>query len=628
MFLFRVLAVLAVGCLEMAQAQKPQIEWEIRITPTPTNLKSRTLNDSFFIASSKTQIRAYRVSNGSVAWEYSFQEKFGIKSFEWQEWNRDLGVIFLGNSDDKAIKYFVDEMTGNEIWHTDRISEFKKYNMKDAFTSGFVKDLRAFPIVDGADIEMVDIRTGKTIWSNESVLTGQEKELEFACDGMTIGIRHRSGSGHARTDYIDAASGTAFAGVVFEKPGIKGYRFKCMAEEVYVAGQRAKIQLRYPDDPNSTSGKDRVVLLRAVSPDDFKPLWELSFMTKIVGSLVENSDIIDFKVLDGTLFVITNDIIAVDLAAGKKLWQIENQSSDTRIFPKKAMYFDLSRVRVASDGVFISSFKTDSFRKVDLKTGKDIWIHSFKKYSGKTFLETVEFGTSLILPSGGRFPYQAESKKGFGLASLPIGGIGGLLVSVGVGYEWTTLSKKKEFQGNANGVYSFDRNTGTLQWSVELDRLSNIVLNGDRLYVGDKKRVLCLNPATGAILFDIDLAKSAIGNIHEIELDSLTQLILVHGDKGLCALQASDGKLLFEAKTGDNYFCMTSGAQWVVVTDADDEMKIEEITLLDIQTGKIGPKCEIRTPTPAPSHFMTKDGQCVLNYSLGRLQKLNVAIPN
>ncbi|MBX7151966.1 PQQ-like beta-propeller repeat protein [bacterium] len=148
-FRFITLMVVLIS-FETAIAQTLPVIWEQKMSPGATKIKMHSKDDALFIGSGEKFITAFHAADGSIVWSYKFEEKFGIKSFEWQEWNRENGVILLGNSDDNSIKIFIDEKTGNELWRTDKLSEFKKYAFNESFTNCFVNELHAFPIIGGA----------------------------------------------------------------------------------------------------------------------------------------------------------------------------------------------------------------------------------------------------------------------------------------------------------------------------------------------------------------------------------------------------------------------------------------------------------------------------------------------
>lgn len=608
----------------MILAQDLPIEWEVKLGQSASKHKHHSIDDSLYIASGSSQIAAYRTSDGTLQWSYKFKDKFGVNSFEWQEWNRENGVILLGNSKDPSDKIFIDEKTGDELWRTDKASEIRKYKLNESFNYCFVDSLSAFPIISGSALQLVNVRDGKVIWENREVLTDNEKELSLSFDGRKLMVRHRSGSDRPQVDYIDALTGKKVDGILMEKPSTKAYRFRVLNTPVSVDGKNARIEVRYPDQDNSTGGDNRDMSIRAVGADDHQIFWSTDYRSTIVGALIGTEDFIDFKTQDDVVLVLTKDVTAFDISTGQKLWQQSMPSSDKRSWPKKALYWDLSSMYTESGVVYLAEIETPSVAKLDLRSGKEIWRHKFKATLNKTFSDLLLYADLLIVPSGGRFPYQSEVKSSIPLAGLPIAGVAGLVLSAGLSIDRTSVAKKREFQGDDNAIHAFDRNSGEMKWSVAFDRLTNVVLYDDKLFIGDKKKVVCIEPESGRELFSADFQKSEIGNIYEIAIDSLNRRILVWGNDGIAAIDSKDGQIIYATNTSDNYACMKQGGRWFVVTNADDEMNIKEIAPFDVTSGTLGTKKKVKTPSPDLTDFISLDGQFMFEYELSKIRKYRI----
>jgi len=183
LFLFSLLSVkIFAGGPEFRELQN------IRLPFTPSVKWYVHTNDfKFFLCSTKADMLMLDGTTGKILWQKNFEKDFSNKKFSNQFWNKSANVVLVYDEDTKkgiATKYFLDGKTGNLLWSSDKyVSELGDYELSIGFSDYYDEMTNGVLLPTKESVDLVDVNTGKTIWSKPITLTGKSKD--FDCFIMT-----------------------------------------------------------------------------------------------------------------------------------------------------------------------------------------------------------------------------------------------------------------------------------------------------------------------------------------------------------------------------------------------------------------------------------------------------------
>jgi len=129
------LLLVLVGTSVAAQVPFPTL-WKSSFDVSPDKQKRFNSTATLVFGANEDGACMLRGSDGKSIWSYSFKDKFGVGSFEYQTWNERAGVIlFMEDADDASTKVYVDDKTGAELWRSNRIVRFGEYSLDNMLRS-------------------------------------------------------------------------------------------------------------------------------------------------------------------------------------------------------------------------------------------------------------------------------------------------------------------------------------------------------------------------------------------------------------------------------------------------------------------------------------------------------------
>jgi outer membrane protein assembly factor BamB len=640
--------LLFVACLAFVAAcpldgQEIAPTWETKLPFLPTKLRSHGPSGAVYLASTTKTICALRGSDGTVLWSYGFLERFGVEAFEHQYWNKRQGVLLLANDDRKtgpSEKIFIDVLTGEELWRFDKPLEIDDYALAASFDQAHVDDLKAFPVYDGQRLQMTDVRTGQVLWSNESY-SGAGK-IQLYRNGRKIAVVVMPTDGKPRTEYLDALSGR----LLDVSAGADGIRRKIAPFLVSFRDQPAEIEACYPNKENSPGGSQRLVTVVARHADSKDTLWFVQLETEIVGGISgQNStsfgfgpmfagggplsispgipvgtfdddrdesvedDQLEFRLFGPYLVIITNRLTVIDTRRGSEIWSTEYKNNQSNVFPKKELFSGMSTVIGDNRHLYLFDLKTQTIKKIAIATGKVVWQTAKLGYSEIVPKMELKNG-QLIVQMGGRVTYQSEMKSG-GPPGRVFGA--GLPFAILVSMNKTRYQFEFRFKGTHHGIQAFDSETGKPLWTAPLEkrpRIARVAFQGDQLYVATKEHMYILKSADGSIIRQSNSKELGIGDIFDMELDSVSGRVYLHGEKGLAAMSSMDLRKLYATVLDKNVGHMTLDKNFFIWT-GKNFTEHNRLLAFDLESGKHGPSFEFPETVLSTDTYLTSDGLAV-----------------
>ncbi|MDP1675291.1 MAG: PQQ-binding-like beta-propeller repeat protein [Bacteroidota bacterium] len=585
-----------------AQENFPE-KWAAKFNLSPDNLKQYNPDGSLVVGANEEEICMLNGMDGKVLWSYEYKDKLGIKSFEYQSWNKKAGVIMLlENKDDNCHKIFLDEKTGNELWRTDRLTNFGNYLIDGTFRDNYVQELYATPFFDGKNVELVEIKTGKALWSNSQFKDFKDDDFELftlAEEGL-VGIMNADKFG-----YIDLKTGKSVA---------RG-KISPNSDAITLSEKDLRVSIDY--GKHEFLSFTRKMTLSATKISTNQKVWETSFEgtvyeswaifsgESVLGQLLKGGNkVITFDVVGDNVIVIYEGISVFDLKDGRKLWSAAYESVDYEGGLKVVQILNVAARLISGDGIFLVDRKTEKIHKYDLATGKELWtapgissddIIPCMILKNHTLL--VQFGGYMSVQTffTGDQVYQSESK----------------------------------FAGDSYGIRAYNAETGSLLWDTDKmksvlkeefgERITDLIINGDYVYVCGEKTLFALEVQTGKPKYTVNIKDLKIDAPFYLTLSESGQRLYLDCDEGIAAFNIADGKKIYSNNTDKNFGRFSQGKNYFSWNGVEP-LELSKFIGFDLNTGAIKGEYEMNSDTPQ----LTDDGEYLIRFDGKNVIKLSM----
>lgn len=595
--------VLLLSCVFGAKAQEFPVVWESKFGFEPDNQKRFNGTASLLLGSTEDEAGMID-GNGKMLWSYKFKEKLGIGSFEFQTWNEKAGVIlFMESTDEKSTKVYVDEKTGTELWRTDKLNKFGDYYIDNMLRSNYIASMVAMPLFDGKHIELVNVKTGKTLWTN-SDYSGFDEEgfnIQKLSDYNLIEVRNNLGVG-----YIDEKTGRTV-----DDKQVGQYRNSSVASTKIAESKEKNLRVRLDLGSRSMFSLTRMITLTASTITTNAQVWTVSFEEKVMEDLMslglmseQATPNISFGIQNDKVYVIYEGISVFDISTGSKLWSAKYASSDYSGGLRVDQTLNSAARLFAGNGLFLVDRESEQIHKYDIATGKDMWAAP-KISDDDVVPHMILSGNTLLAQFGGRMFVQSY-----------------LTQSQEYRYEY-------KFAGDSYGVRAYDATTGAVLWDTKTlkaelgDRVSNILTDGQNVYVTGEETLFALDIQTGKTKYSVNVKDFDLGEAWGLTKSEDGQRLFIDFDKGLAAVSIADGKKIYATNTKKNLGRFNQGKNcfiWV----GDDNVELKSFVGTDLQTGALKGKYENEYVYNGSMPRLTDDGDYLIKFDDEKVVKYRV----
>jgi len=593
---------LVVLTIALSMAQDFPLSWKGKFSIDPSNWYYDD-NGQYVLGRNAYGAEMLDGATGKVLWKLNFNNDLKVKKLERATYNFPAGVILFYNGDEKSKigeKIVVDFKTGKELWRGDKYSGvdaddyFHFAHCVGDLTNG---DDKITVVFDNSSKKILglDVRSGSVKWES-TPFSGLElsKAISFNVYKNNPAYIEFLDNQNLNLYYIKIATGEIVkdAEVTLAVEN-KGYsRYSSNYAVINVSNEAVNVKLIAQ---MKKSAVDKVKFtLQAQKPSS----WRKEFEGTAVRQIYSETPYVKLSISDDKIFVLSKKISVFDLNTGNLLWETPFDNCDASAGLKAKQEFGIAGWPVTDkNNVYYVDLKTDNaIKKVDAKTGQLVWkTESFK--SNDRVPDMVIMDNVLVAQFGGMINVQKFIPN-------PNGGYGS-----------GTYKNENRFDGNF-GLRAYDLNTGSLIWSTDKlqdklgdkfdKRISNILSSNGKIFAASSQNLFCLDPKTGAVAFKTNISASKIGDVFEIKFSGNN--IIAFCDKGVAALNAADGKLIYATKT-DPIFWEFPGAASYYFSKGDNQflwVGEKDFIGFDFTTGKIKGKMKDNT-----NPQMTEDGNYI-----------------
>jgi len=563
-------------------------------TPS-THWYSHTDDFRFFLCSTKSEMLMLDGTTGKILWQKNFEKDFGNKKFSNQFWNKTANVVLIFDEDTKkgvATKYFLDGATGKTLWTSDKyVSDLGDYELSTGFASYYDDKTNGVLLPTKESVDLVNVTTGKIIWSKPIVLTGKSKD--FNCLIMNYYDLVKIITGKESSQLLTIADGKEVtdAEAWFNK-------------KKYLADRKHAKIINIPD-------KDIYVLMISQSDNFFKAFTG-----------------IDLPRMDMTF-------MGYDAKTDKLLWTKKYFMTCSFDWVSKDDYF----IRMYYDGgkLFVEHNPTGKpntgLSVLNPETGDLLWEAGFTaseiKTSGLTKNVTTPFpaphpvtldGKTYVVNKAKNIVscYNAEngtkvwdSEKFPDAQKIPVLIVSnGLLIMGHGGDELKCASiiqdkgptiERYEFNNKDKyGIIAYDLATGKIAWSNEtiekkakdkFDLIAGMQLIDGKLYCVTDKNFLILDPKSGDVLDRIPVEKEKLGDAWKMFYFEKEKKMVINCENGIIKIDPFAKKVDGIVKTPTVAFYQASKfmnaddpyQDYAIFTSGDGvKMKFKEFASIDL----------------------------------------------
>lgn len=539
-----------------------------------------------------------RGSDGKSIWSYSFKDKFGVGSFEYQTWNERAGVIlFMEDADDASTKVYVDDKTGAELWRSNRIVRFGEYSLDNMLRSNVGTEGGTMPVFNGKDVELVDARTGKTKWTNTEHAAYDDDgfDVQSMTDYNLIMVTSKAG-----LQYIDLNSGHT---VDVKKIG----SFRNVAEASDNVIESKDLKMRYGLDL-STRGLfsiERTITVSATDITSNDQVWSVSFDGKVMEDLMslgligsEGTPNISMRLVNDKIIVQYEGVSCFDARTGRKLWSTEYQSSDYSGGLKVEQTLHTAAVLASENSLYLVNRDAEKIHKFDMATGTDSWNAPIIN-SDDIVPTLIRKDNVLLAQFGGRLAHQTYFVRD------------------------QSYKYNQTFVGDSYGVRAYNAATGAVMWDTETmedvlkssvgDRMTDLFVHGQNAYFCGDKMLYVLDVQTGKPKYTLDITNFELGKPWALSISADGNRLFVDCDKGVLGLVTSDGGKVFATNTKKNLGRFANGANSFVWTGEED-IELKSFVGIDMTSGTIKGAFESDDAMSASEPPMSKNGDYVVGF--------------
>ncbi|HEY9362991.1 MAG TPA: PQQ-binding-like beta-propeller repeat protein [Chitinophagaceae bacterium] len=493
------------------------VKWESKFENDADYWRYSTENGKYVVGTTKKEVSVISGVNGQPLWKKTFTDIAGVKEAKSQQIIEETEtLLFISKQKGNDELFCVDLKTGNKLWSNDQFNEINLGNLI------FINGAGCYAVVQKKGLTFIDEKTGK------------EK-------GAVEGIKGVIG----RYVYLEESNQLIL--------------FAYQVNSLKAIGSGLKNNLICIDlntfQPKWNTTIKGVVEIKKYAGKSFSIFdWATVGVNKGIGS---GNVLVDLLVRENKAYVIMNGMQAFDLSNGNKLWEVEFDLSLNRgMAGSSQLYNAVADPLFTKEFIYMAAFekgRDKSIKKYDIETGKLIW-------------ETPVNGRKIIIP---------KISLVNGLIVAQIGGYVNLQ-----GEDKGSYFSKWKWQGPF-GLKGFDAETGKLKWETEKfdDRITNMLVNDNALFVADESNLFSINTATGEKAFEVKLKDAKTGKAQYI-----------FNSNGRIMILGEDGLTAFNSKGNMEYSFTAKNASMNSSDEYGDNLYYvgtdDEIIAFDITTGK------------------------------------------
>ena len=568
----------------------------IKLPFTPSyHFYSHTGDFNFFLCSTKADMLMLDGINGKILWQKNFEKDFSNKKFSNQFWNKDANIVLVYDEDTKkeiAKKYFIDGKTGKLLWSSDKyVSDFGSYELSIGFSDYYDPGTNGVLLPTKESVDLVDVNTGKTIWSKPIKLTGKAKD--FNCFIMTYYDLVKIVTAKDSETLLTIADGKEVtdAEPYFNKKKYLGNRQH--AQIIDIPDKNMYILMLGENNVGFSilTGIDmpkRKMTFKGYDAKTDKELWSKVYTITFAMDWVSNSDqYIKLIYEDGKLFVEHNPnnkantgLTVINPENGEQLWEGFFTASEIKI---SGLSKSLLTPFPAPDPVTING-KTYVVNKVkniltcyDANTGAKIW--DSEKFPDAQKIPSLYVSDGLII-------------MGYGGDELKCASI--------TQSNGPTINRYEYNNKDKYGINAYDAATGKIVWSNEtiekaakdkFDFIAGLMLIDGKLFCATDKNFFILDPKTGNVLKSAPVAKEKLGDAWKMFYFEKEKKIILNCDDGIVKLDPVAMKVEGTLKTPNVPFYQASKfmnaddtyQDFAIFTSGDAiKMKFKEFASIDL----------------------------------------------
>ncbi len=499
-----------------AQANFP-VTWQSKFENDAEYWRYATEDGKYVIGTTKKEVSVLDGINGKPVWKKTFLEIAGVKEATSQQIMEETQtVLFISKQKGNDELFCLDLKTGNKIWSNNQFNGIDLNNLI------FIQQAGCYVVTQKNGLTFIDEKTG-------------------VAKGTVEGIKGVIG----RYAYISATNELVlFAYQVNSLKAIgSGLKNNLLCIDLNTSKVKWNTTIKGVVEIKKNAGKNFSIFN-----------WATVGIEKGIGS---GNVLVDLLVKGDKAYVIMDGLMAFDMSSGAKIREVEFDLSLNRgLGGASQLYNAVADPLFTKEHIYMASFekgRDKSLKKYDIETGKLIW-------------ETPIDGRKVIIPQ--------------------ISLINGVLVAQIGGYvnlqgEDNSGSFSKWKWEGPFGLKGFDAETGKMKWETEKfdDRITNMLVNDNNLFVADETNLYAINITTGDKLFNTKLKDAKAGKAQYIF--NSNNRIMVLGEDGLAAYNAS-GAIQYSLAAKDVYMNNSGeyGASLYYIATED------EMIAVDLPSGK------------------------------------------
>ncbi|MFZ4522241.1 MAG: PQQ-binding-like beta-propeller repeat protein [Bacteroidales bacterium] len=519
---------------------------KLPFTPS-THWYSHTDDFKFFLCSTKADMLMLDGLTGKILWQRNFEKDFANKKFSNQFWNKSANVVLVYDEDSKkgvATKYFIDGATGKLLWSSDQfVSDLGDYELSAGFSNYYDERTNGVLLPTKETVNLVDVTSGKTIWSKAIAVTGKMKD--FNCFIMTYYDLVKIITGKETSILLTVADGkevTDFDSFFNKKK--------------YLADRKHAKIIDIPEE--------EIYVLMITETNTAFSLF--------TGIDLPNLDM-TFKAYNSK----TNDL----------LWSKKYHINCAFDWVSKQNYF--AKMHYAGGNLFVehnpSPKPGTGLTVLNPKTGELKWEANFsaseRKSSGLTKLLTTPYpapdpitlnGKTYVVNKAKNIVscYNADngtmvwdSEKFPDAQKIPTLVIADGLLIMGYGGDELKCASITQDKGpnieryeynnkDKYGIIAYDTETGKVVWSNEtiekaakdkFDFIAGLSLINGKLFCATDKNFFILDPKSGKVLNSVPVAKEKLGDAWKMYYFEKEKKIILNCDKGIVKIDPETAKV-------------------------------------------------------------------------------------
>ena len=503
-----------------------------------------TSDFKFFLCSTKEEMLMMDGIAGKILWHINFEKEFKNEKFSNQFWNKTANVVLLFDEDTKkgvATKYFIDGKTGKQLWTSDKyVSDFGQYELSYGFSNYYDEETNSVLLPTKESVDLVDVTTGKTIWTKPINLTGKSKE--FNCFIMNYYNLVKIVTGKEDEAYFTTTDGKEVTDIepYFNKKKFMADRLHATIIDIPDKNMYVLMQgetNRFLSMVGTAMPKWKMYF-KGYDAKTNELLWSKQYKIAYTFDMVDYSPLVKMLYSDGKLFVehepnLNNNsgLTVLNVDNGEMLWEAYFSTSEIKNSLTKVVLtpFPAPSPEMADGKTFVVNKIKNIVSCYDSETGKKLW--DSEKYPDAQKIPTLIAADGLVIMVHG----------------------GDAIKCVGhVQSSGPTIYNHEYNNKDKYGIIAYNAATGKVVWSNEtigkeakdnFGYVAGMELIGDKLFCATDKNFFIIEPKTGNILNSTPVSKEKLGDAWRMFYFSENEKIIVNCDNGIIKIDSKTAKV-------------------------------------------------------------------------------------